>query len=70
MQGEKDFSSTHQRAILSNIQQIETKNVQEIFICITTGSRIVERLHILVLHRHSTVARRVTTVTSEHYGDP
>ena len=49
MQGEKDFSLTHQRAILSNIQQIETKNVQKIFTCITTGSRIVEeRLHILV----------------------
>ena len=24
----------------------------------------------LVLHRNSTVARRVTNVTSEHYGDP
>ena len=23
-----------------------------------------------VLHRNSTVARRVTNVTSEHYGDP
>ena len=24
----------------------------------------------MVLHRNSTVARRVTNVTSEHYGDP
>ena len=23
-----------------------------------------------ILHRNSTVARRVTNVTSEHYGDP
>ena len=25
---------------------------------------------LLLLHRNSTVARRVTKVTSEHYGDP
>ena len=49
MQGEKDSLSTHQRAKHSNIQQTETKNVQEIFICITTGSRIVESLHNLNL---------------------
>ena len=43
MQGEKDSLSAHQRAIHSNIQQTETKNVQEICICIRTGSRIVEK---------------------------
>ena len=30
MQGEKDSLSTHKRVIHSNIQQTETKNVQEI----------------------------------------
>ena len=29
-----------------------------------------ERFVKLLLHRYSTVARRVTNVTSEHYGDP
>ena len=27
-------------------------------------------IHAAILHRNSTVARRVTNVTSEHHGDP
>ena len=30
----------------------------------------VGMIEALVLHRNSTVTRRVTNVTSEHYGDP
>ena len=33
-------------------------------------SRLCVFCALLVLHRKSTVARRVTNATSEHYGDP
>ena len=41
--------------------------------CEVRTDKSVQRVTVLalrVLHRNSTVARRVTKVTSEHYGDP
>ena len=63
-----DFSFDKNGCHIFNINILFTYVIQAIF-----HSRIRTAYlewHISLLHRNSTVARRVTNVTSEHYGDP